>query len=80
MFRPRPDFRASLKGHLSALDGAMVHLPVVQKKSACSPLKLFDKLKHGDRSAALCALSLVVKWIAKIFFIASRVTRPDLGT
>jgi len=34
IFWPRPDFRASLKGYSIALDGTMVHLPVVQKKSA----------------------------------------------
>jgi len=33
-FWPRPDLRASLKGYSISLDGTMVHLPVVQKKSA----------------------------------------------
>jgi len=33
---PRPDFRASLKGYSIALDGTMVHLPVVQSLGVLS--------------------------------------------
>lgn len=56
--------------------GASVSRP----EEVVSPFKLFDNLTNGDRSAALRALLLVVKRLAKVFFRASRVTRPDLGT